>query len=336
MTGDLFASEREAVVAEANRAPSVHNVQPVRWAFEPSLVRLRLDSARGLPVGDPKGVDAAFSLGCALEGTRIALARRGLGSEVEFGADEVGATATLRLRPSILAERKSAERDHERMERRRTHRLGFAVASNDDREALWDWADRRPDVALAVEPDTIGELATLNDAASLRFFRDDAYRAELVRWMRLDRRAPGAIRDGLSAASLGMGGLVAKLAGLALSGRMFPLLDRLGLSGGMVSERKATIGSAGIAAVTMDSSSDRPRADAEAGAAFLRATLELVGLGHQTWPMGVLVDDDEARERTKHLLELPRDREPRIVFRIGRPKGVAAPAARLPASELID
>ena len=321
-------AQREAIVAEANRAPSVHNVQPTRWRFEPGMIHLALDPRRGLPVGDREGHDAAFSLGCALEGTRIALARRGFGTTVE-PADGV----VLRVDEGNERERQRAEHDHGLMARRRTHRLGFERPTDADRTALRRWAGGRDDIVLVDGPDALRTLSDVNDAASLAVLRNHAYRAELLGWMRLGRDdAP----DGLSVASLGMTRVEAVLAHVALGPHGFRWLDRLGLAGAVSSERQPTLAAAGIAALTMGAAIDRPGADVRAGAAFLRTTLELVALGFQTWPMGVLVDDPRARDETARLLGIPPDRSPRIVFRIGRPKGAVPPAKRLPAGTLID
>ena len=70
--------EQFAIVAEASRAPSVHNVQPARWRFMPGAVLLLEDVRRRLPDADPSGHDTLVSLGAAWEGMRIALSLRGL------------------------------------------------------------------------------------------------------------------------------------------------------------------------------------------------------------------------------------------------------------------
>src|SRR5206468_446479 len=67
-----------ALVDEARRAPSVHNIQPARWAaLERGVLALRADPARTLPIADPSGHDVRISLGAACEGMSIALSRRG-------------------------------------------------------------------------------------------------------------------------------------------------------------------------------------------------------------------------------------------------------------------
>ena len=51
----LSLAEQRAVVAEASRAPSVHNVQPARWRFVDDSVVLFRAIDRALPVADPTG-----------------------------------------------------------------------------------------------------------------------------------------------------------------------------------------------------------------------------------------------------------------------------------------
>lgn len=324
-------SERARVVAEANRAPSVHNIQPTRWRFEAEGVHLRLDPARALPVGDRENHDAAFSLGCALEATRIALGRRGFGTVVEHGQ---GASARLRLRRATAQERERAEIDAATLARRGTHRLGFAPASEKDGATLRSWAREHPDIVMTTEGADLARLAELNDRASLRFMRDDAYRTELLGWMRLKR--DDGRPDGLDASALGMSRLEAAAASTVLRRAPFRVLDRLGLAAALTSEREPTLRAAAIAAVTIPDAAPRPRADVEVGAAFLRLDLALTALGFRTWPMGVLTDEAEARSEAARVLGAPDDRRLRLVFRVGRPKGITPTARRMVAEALID
>ena len=67
----LARAELLALVDEGRRAPSVHNIQPARWAaLEPGVLALRADPARTLPIADPSGHDVRVSLGAAWEGRR--------------------------------------------------------------------------------------------------------------------------------------------------------------------------------------------------------------------------------------------------------------------------
>ena len=60
-----------ALVDEARHAPSVHNIQPARWALlGPEVLALRSDPGRRLPIADPTGHDVRVSLGAAALGAK--------------------------------------------------------------------------------------------------------------------------------------------------------------------------------------------------------------------------------------------------------------------------
>jgi CBS domain-containing protein len=79
---DLDRTTARAVIALANRAPSVHNTQPWRWRIEPSSIHLYADLERALPATDPGGRDLRLSCGAALHHLRMALLAAGLRSTV--------------------------------------------------------------------------------------------------------------------------------------------------------------------------------------------------------------------------------------------------------------
>jgi hypothetical protein len=114
------------VVAQAARAPSVHNTQPWHFAWDGERFTLTADTARALQVNDPEGRELVMSCGAALYNLRLALRKLGLMSRVE----------TLpRTRPQTLAvvevlPGSPADAEERRMfaalGRRHTHRAPFA------------------------------------------------------------------------------------------------------------------------------------------------------------------------------------------------------------------
>jgi hypothetical protein len=82
LTVHLDRSTARAVIALANRAPSVHNSQPWRWRVDATSIHLFADPERTLPATDPGGRDLRISCGAALHHLRVALLSAGLATTV--------------------------------------------------------------------------------------------------------------------------------------------------------------------------------------------------------------------------------------------------------------
>ena len=314
----------EAVVTEANLAPSTHNTQPVLWSGEDGAVMLSLNSSHALTVGDPTGRDGRLSGGAALLGTRYALARAGIGVE----AVEIDGNAA-RL---VLGGEAEQPPDAGLLGARTSYRRIFGAASSQQKAALDDCIATRDDGILVTDRTQIGALSELNDAASLSVMRDRAFRAELLDWMRLSPRDPRWSKDGLSADALGMSRFEASAAGIALRPWAFSTLDALGLTKGIVSEDDRTMSATGLVAIHRPQQEDRWTT----GIAFYDLWLNLTAAGFAAWPMAVLADVPDAYEAVTAMLGLPDERSLITVLRVGPHPGAAQPPkARRPAAEMI-
>lgn len=283
-----------SLAAEANLAPSVHNTQPTRWRLEPDGdVTLVTDESRRLKIGDPAGRDLRVSLGAALEATAIALSARGLAFQTAALSDDASATGRLAtgVTPDPL---------HPAMQHRFTWRRQFARASREQQQALDRWALSQPDITL-VDDEGLAGVSRFNEAASLSFFRDGRYRAELLSWMRLSTRDPRFGRDGLSAQALGMSASEAFGAGIVLRHPWFGMIDALRLAPTLISEHKRTMTATAVLLF------HRPEDEnpIETGRMLYRLLLELTALGFSTWPMAVLADDAATAAQLKSLHGIP-------------------------------
>jgi hypothetical protein len=309
MTPDLFRQ----LVGEARFSPSVHNVQPTRWRLEPDGTVLVIDApGRRLTVGDPTGRDALASHGAAVEGFAIAASARGLCVEV---SGHPGAVARLRFREGA-----PPDPLHPFLATRRTYRGKFGPGA--------------PPVALPglrLVTEAVDRVAEVADAASLRTFRDRAFRAELLSWMRLTRGHRDWARDGLNAEALAMSRLEAAGAAVVLRAGVFEALDRLGLGGALTAEADVVRTSAALA--VLDAPLQEPPFDT--GRRWHRAWLEIARVGLSAAPMTVLGDDPAAAAEIGSLAGVPAAHRVVTVFRLGVPAGPLPEPARLPVEELI-
>ncbi len=312
--------ERLALVYAANRAPSVHNIQPARFRFvDDRTIELVEDAQRRLFVGDPEGKDNQKSLGAALEGLSLALGERGFGAQVS-GTRVQMVTGAARDPLAPFAEKRAS------------YRGAFAPPSNRDRGALAEIGTACPDLHIIEAADAIAEIARLFDDVSMEVLRAPAYRAELLSWMRLSQRAPNYARDGLNAAHMALSPIEATGAGIVLGATAFPVLDAIGLAKPLIAESGKVRSAAGVA--LFHRPADEP--ELETGRRFYRVWLEIERAGLALCPMSVLADVPHVAARLLREANLE-GRKLVTVFRIGRRPAnfVQPPRARLPASELI-
>ena len=326
----MTPEQQLALAAEAALAPSTHNVQPARWRFDGDELVLFEDRTRSLPAGDPTERDAALSLGAAAEGMAIALSGMGYGL-VDLGTADLPATEGD-LRPvRRFTIRSGGEADSLRpyVPRRRSHRGRFVDASDADRTALAGLAGE--DITVLDSRTTIARIAALADRAGHGFFRDDAFRRELLGWMRLRRSDPRWSVDGLNAEAMAMSPVEAWGARLVL-GPLFRLLDRIGLAARLSSEAATVRSAAGLVLI------HRPAEEApfDSGRAFYRAWLRVTEAGLDAAVMAVLNDDPATRGDVLDMAELPPGRALINVLRVGRaPPGSDYPRARIAAADLL-
>lgn len=325
MKQDEFA----ALVEEANLAPSVHNTQPTRWRLDSDgSVLVFEDGSRRLPVGDASGRDATVSHGAVIEG--FALACAALGWKLAMSAADQTPDSGLRPVARLTVSGGGSKDPLQAFVRtRRTYRGRFLEGRDSPKLHLLAPSD---DVIIIRAPQGIARLALLNDEASLRTFRDGAYRAELLSWMRLSRRHPRWSLDGLNAEAMEMSSFQAAGAGLVLTPGVFETLDLLKIARLFVAEADVVHSAQAIVLF------HRPQHENPllTGRRFYRLWLEFTREGYSASPMAVLADDLEARTAITSEFKIPPDRRLITAFRVGAaPAKNKSPKPRLQIPSLI-
>jgi hypothetical protein len=319
----------EALVQEAARAPSVRNIQPARWRFEPGgdVVLFRaLD--RTLPVADPTGHDIDASLGAAFEGMSIALSRLGLRlgpPSRERAAQAEGCAPVVRARISTGG---TEDPLAPQVMQRRCYRGRFTRRGA--RELATARGLAAPDVHVIDDALDIRIASKSHDAATWRFEVRPEYHAELWPWLRLRRRDPRYRRDGLNADCLSLSALQRVAATVLLRPAVFSLIAPLRLARPLISET-AEVRSAIALVLFMPL---RSVAAFDVGRRFYRLWLELTAAGLHAAPMSASAEDATARAQYESLV--PSDRRLVNVLRVGHVGAHrVAESFRLPATELM-
>jgi len=192
-TTSLSSRLTEELLRAAATAPSIHNTQPWRFRIEDqrTVVELRADPARMLPVADPNGRALHIGCGAALFNLRVAVAAAGLEPEVRMLPDPSQPLLLAVIRLSRPHRATSWERElHAAIFRRQTNREPFSnqPVPRGIRAELAEAAGLEGATLHVLERDEAKRLLRLAAAAESDLLARPAYRAELARWA-------GGLRD---------------------------------------------------------------------------------------------------------------------------------------------
>ena len=321
----------DVLIEAANRAPSVHNIQPTRFRIDDErTITLLEDTSRRLFVGDPQGKDNQKSLGAAFEGLMLALAARDLGGDIQKlnGSGELRETMRVRIATGGVVDALEPF-----AHTRASYRGAFAEVADADHAALARIAAACPDLLIIEGADALRHIGRVFDEASMEVLRAPDYRAELLSWMRLSPKHAQYDRDGLNAAHMALSPIEALGAGIVLGPKTFPALDSVGLAEPLISESGKIRSAAGVALF------HRPadETEFEIGRRFYRVWLEIERVGLALCPMSVLADVPRVAQSLLRENGIGADRKLVASFRIGRrpPNWKQPPRTRLPVTELI-
>lgn len=195
----------------ATRAPSGHNTQPWLFAVRPGEISIRPDFEKSLPIVDPDYRELFISLGCAAENLCLAASERQYLAETEISEN---GEILIRLNPS---QNVSPHPLFPSIAQRQTNRRVYSGEKIP--ETLLDdiLKEFAPEKSCFIHAwprgsqafDSITQYVMEGNAAQMS---DAAFKAELLAWVRFNRKHAERTGDGLSYAALGAPGLPAWLA----------------------------------------------------------------------------------------------------------------------------
>lgn len=265
------------LVRMATLAASSHNTQPWRFELLDSAIVIHPDLTRRCPVVDPLDAHLFKSLGCAAENLVQAAAAQGRAADVDL--DEASGTVTVHLdgpHQAPTVDRDDAVVLAQAILTRQCTRGDYdgSAVSSEQLRLLGDAGSvGTARCELRTGHAALEAVAGLVSAGNLVQLRDDAFRRELVEWIRFNPKAALRTGDGLA------GPTTSQPAAPTWFGRA---LQRVLLS----AERQAKLdagrlaGSAGIAAFV--TSGDDRRHWVDAGRAYQRFALRAESIDVRT------------------------------------------------------
>lgn len=286
MTWNLTPERFAGLVADAVRAPSMHNTQPWQFRQVGNAIDVLLDPDRTLPVGDPTGRAARVACGAALLNLRLALAVDGVPAAVRLWPepDVVARLTPAGPRPATPAERQL----HAAIPRRHSNRDPFVDVAVP--------ADARAGLVRAAH-DEGGWLHLAESAADAEATADlvresdrllragPAYVTELATWSGVREHAPEGVPPGAGGPEPGQHELLTRR-------------DFAGPPSDRAFEREPLIAVLGAAG---DLSTDQ----VVAGMALQRVLLTATDLGLAASIFTQPIDDPGTRERLREVCRRP-------------------------------
>ena len=305
------------IVAAANRAPSIHNVQPALWHFEGDTIELYADTSRRLAISDPTGHDDRISLGAAFEGMNLELSRRGFSLENLELQPFNNSDEPIRLiaRARVVCDGRLEDPLAKMIFQRACWRGIFQQASHEQIAQFKHLFEKHQSVVLIEGKGNIAEISKMADHASFSFIKRKEYFHELRRWMRFSKHELGWSEDGLNARSMALSGVEQLLGQFFMIPRVFRIASFFGLGKLLISEAGKVRSSTFVVIVVAPQQED----PFETGRAFYRLWLEITAQGFALCPMSAISDLPETNAAICKKFSIPSSHRVVNVLRVGVP-----------------
>jgi len=292
-----------SLVQSATLAASGHNTQPWKFAIRADAIEIHPDSSRQLPGVDPQQRELWISLGCALENLLLAARAAGYAAEVAYPD-----TADV-IRVSLTPDSPQPDPLFDAIPWRQNTRSEYdrQPIPGPDLDRILS-LPREPGVSLRLVT-TPAEMELLVDyvnQGNLTQYADPAFVAELIDWLRFNKKDALAALDGLYSVCSGNPEVPGWL------GRMFVE--------GTQPQQQADLDARKLrsssAAVLIASETDEKSAWVRTGQVYERLALQLTALGIKSAFLNQPIEVAPLRAQFQNAVGLGPS-SPQLLLRIG-------------------
>ncbi len=190
------------IIEYAAMAPSGHNAQPWKFSAEGHFIKIEPDFNRSLPVADADHHELYISLGCALENLILAAAHFGYSANVHYDFNGNANSILIHL---FETETPSEDALFEAIPKRHVNRAHYnpAPIPTDMMEELKTVAKEEDvDLIWITDAGLLEEITALTKEACRLQFANEAYKKELLQWIRFNEKTARSTNDGMLSESL--------------------------------------------------------------------------------------------------------------------------------------
>lgn len=294
---------KRKLIHYATLAANGHNTQPWKFAIRGNAIEIHPDYSRELKIVDPRHRELWISLGCALENLLLAARAVGYAAEVAYpdSADLIRVTLALDTPQSSPLFDAIPQRQNTRSEYD-----GQPIPAADLDRIRFLPAELGVSLRCLT---TVNELATVADYVSegnLSQYADPAFVAELLEWLRFNRKDALTTMDGLYSVCSGNPEVPARL------GRMFVA--------GTEPQQQAAADAKKVrsssAAVVIVSETEDKSAWVRTGQVYERLALQTTALGIKSAFLNQPIEVNELRTQFQNAMGVGAA-QPQLLVRLG-------------------
>jgi len=298
------------LIQKAIKAPSGHNTQPWKFKTDEDSITIYPDYNRSLPIVDADNHALFISLGCALENLVIAAQHFGFKTNITYYTEQAGSESiVVQLTPS------SAEKEN-----------GVLFNSIDIRQATRNKYNREPipekdieklraiskqedvqAILITTEKDTQQILELIKEGNMMQF-SNPSFIAELIKWIRFNKKAAIKQGDGLYGAVTGNPSVPAWFGKLVMKLSYSPKKE--------ASKCVELINSSSALMIFIAERNDK-KAWINVGRSFERTVLMAASLNINHAHANMPCEELEVRQKLIDLLGLKNGEQPLLLIRLG-------------------